>query len=237
MADKTVAWLTSSTPTVDDLTVSYDNADTSELKKTTWQSVRDLFKTYFDTIYATLSWATFTGDVNVPDEIYGSWWNGSTEVPTKNALYDKIETLWTGNIATDPIWDAKGDIAVGTGANTASRLPVGSNGQVLTADSGEATGTKWSTISGTWDVSSSSNITDNAIVRGDGWAKWVQSSGVTLSDANSLWNVNSIILDTSYTGTGEPASSFLMLTLVKLWAVPSLLRWGIYLGLAARRFD
>lgn len=51
MADKTVASLTSSTPTIDDLTISYDNADTSELKKTTWQLVRDLFKTYFDTIY------------------------------------------------------------------------------------------------------------------------------------------------------------------------------------------
>lgn len=51
MADKQVSWLTPSTPTVDDLTVSFDNADTSELKKTTWQAVRDLFKTYFDTIY------------------------------------------------------------------------------------------------------------------------------------------------------------------------------------------
>lgn len=51
MADKTVASLSSSTPTVDDLTISYDNADTSELKKTTWQAVRDLFKTYFDTVY------------------------------------------------------------------------------------------------------------------------------------------------------------------------------------------
>ena len=51
MADKQVSWLTSSTPTIDDLTISYDNADTSELKKTTWQLVRDLFKTYFDTVY------------------------------------------------------------------------------------------------------------------------------------------------------------------------------------------
>lgn len=35
----------------------------------------------------------FSGDVTVPDEVYGSGWNGSLEVPTKNAVYDKIETL------------------------------------------------------------------------------------------------------------------------------------------------
>lgn len=53
-----------------------------------------------------------------------------------------------GSVATDAIWDAKGDLAVGTGANTASRLAVGTNGYVLTADSAEATGVKWASISG-----------------------------------------------------------------------------------------
>jgi hypothetical protein len=32
-------------------------------------------------------------DIAVPDEVYGAGWNGSTEVPTKNAVYDKIESL------------------------------------------------------------------------------------------------------------------------------------------------
>lgn len=36
---------------------------------------------------------TFTGDITVQDEAYGVGWNGSTEVPTKNAIYDKIEAL------------------------------------------------------------------------------------------------------------------------------------------------
>jgi len=49
----------------------------------------------------------------------------------------------TGDVATDAIWDAKGDLAVGTGANTASKLTVGTNGYVLTADSAESTGLKW----------------------------------------------------------------------------------------------
>jgi len=52
----------------------------------------------------------------------------------------------SGSVATDTIFDAKGDLAVGTGADTASKLTVGSNGKVLMANSGEATGLKWSNI-------------------------------------------------------------------------------------------
>ena len=56
-----------------------------------------------------------------------------------------------GNVAADAIFDAKGDLAVGTGADTAARLAVGTNGQVLTADSAETTGLKWS-AAGAGDV-------------------------------------------------------------------------------------
>ena len=41
--------------------------------------------------------------------------------------------------------DAKGDLVAGTGADAFSRLAVGTNGQVLTADSAETTGLKWAT--------------------------------------------------------------------------------------------
>ena len=39
--------------------------------------------------------------------------------------------------------DAKGDLIVGTGADTFARLAVGTNTYILTADSAEATGLKW----------------------------------------------------------------------------------------------
>lgn len=39
--------------------------------------------------------------------------------------------------------DAKGDLIAGTGADAFSRLAVGANGTILTADSAEATGIKW----------------------------------------------------------------------------------------------
>ena len=44
--------------------------------------------------------------------------------------------------------DAKGDLVPGTGADTFSRLAVGANGTVLTADSAEATGLKWAAPAG-----------------------------------------------------------------------------------------
>lgn len=49
----------------------------------------------------------------------------------------------TNTVAT--AFDAKGDLIGGTGADTFSRLAVGTNGQVLTADSTAATGLAWAT--------------------------------------------------------------------------------------------
>lgn len=44
----------------------------------------------------TFAGATFSADITIPDEVYGSGWNGSLEAPTKNAVYDKIETIIAG---------------------------------------------------------------------------------------------------------------------------------------------
>lgn len=44
--------------------------------------------------------------------------------------------------------DAKGDLVVGTGADAFARLAVGTNNQVLTADSTTATGLKWAAAAG-----------------------------------------------------------------------------------------
>lgn len=46
-------------------------------------------------------------------------------------------------VAADTIWNAKGDLAGGTGSDTAARLGVGANDSILMADSGETTGLKW----------------------------------------------------------------------------------------------
>lgn len=41
----------------------------------------------------TISSPTITGSPVVPDEAYGPTWNASLGIPTKNAVYDKIESL------------------------------------------------------------------------------------------------------------------------------------------------
>jgi hypothetical protein len=52
----------------------------------------------------------------------------------------------TNSMATEI--DAKGDLIVGTGADTFARLAVGTNGHTLVADSSETTGLKWAAPAG-----------------------------------------------------------------------------------------
>jgi len=63
----------------------------------------------------------------------------------------EIITFTALSVVTDipqSIVDAKGDLVVGTAADTVGRLGVGTNGQYLQADSTAGTGLVWSTISG-----------------------------------------------------------------------------------------
>jgi hypothetical protein len=60
--------------------------------------------------------------------------------------------------------DAKGDLVPGTGADTFARLAVGANGTVLTADSAETTGLKWTTpASGGMTLLSTTSLTGSTV--------------------------------------------------------------------------
>ena len=52
-------------------------------------------------------------------------------------------TVNAHDVITKEIFDAKGDLIVGTGSNTGTRVALGTNGYVLTADSSETIGVKW----------------------------------------------------------------------------------------------
>lgn len=58
-------------------------------------------------------------------------------------LQDQIDTISSSAGIQATIVDAKGDLIVATGADTVTRKPVGTNNQVLAADSAETTGVKW----------------------------------------------------------------------------------------------
>lgn len=76
----------------------------------------------------------------------------------------------SGFVATDVIWDAKGDLAAATGADAAVRVPVGSNGTVLTADSSQTAGVTWAAPGTEWTTvtkTSDETITSSAALQND----------------------------------------------------------------------
>lgn len=112
----------------------------------------------------------------------------------------------SGDVATDAIWDAKGDLAVATAANTAARLPIGTNGQVLTADSAETTGVKWATVSGSGDVVGPASATDNAVARFDTTTgKLLQNSTLIVDDSGNISGAGTLNTHTIPGGTGQIA--------------------------------
>ena len=72
---------------------------------------------------------------------------GTTGQVLAKASATDLDYSW---VAIDPlvILDAKGDLITATAADTPARLGVGTNGQVLTADSTAGTGLKWATPAG-----------------------------------------------------------------------------------------
>ncbi len=86
--------------------------------------------------------------------------------------------------------DAKGDLIAGTGADAFSRLAVGTNGQILTADSTEATGIKWAT-----PATSSSGLTFISKT------SWSAAASVTVDNVFTSTYQNYLIVINDWVGS------------------------------------
>lgn len=84
--------------------------------------------------------------------------NMASDSDTQLATQQSIKAYADTKIAQSVV-DAKGDILVATADNTITRLPVGTNNQVLTADSAEASGVKWAALPG---ASAGTVVTDTS---------------------------------------------------------------------------
>lgn len=102
---------------------------------------------------------------------------GTTGQVLAKASNTDLDFSWVAqddsNAIQNAIVDAKGDLIAATAADTPARLAVGTNGQVLTADSTEATGLKWATA----------------------------TSALTLIHTETLSNAASVNIDSKFTST------------------------------------
>ena len=85
---------------------------------------------------------------------------------SSDLIYFRNGVIAVGDAILKTIVDAKGDLIAATGADAVARVALGSNGQVLTADSTQAAGVRWSTPT-TLDLTINAKTADYTFVAGD----------------------------------------------------------------------
>jgi hypothetical protein len=91
------------------------------------------------------------------------------------------------------IVDAKGDLITAVAADTPARLAVGSNNQVLTADSSTATGLKWATASSGLSAASQAEM------------ETASSTTVAVTPGRQQYHPSAAKFWIKFNGTGTPA--------------------------------
>ena len=155
---------------------------------------------------------TQSGAVQLTDSTAST---STTTAATPNSVKSAYD-LANGAVAKSTA-TTKGDLLAATAASTIARLGVGTNGQVLTADSAQSTGLSWTTISsgltqiatvthnnttGTWNVTSIAGTYKNLLIVGQG----LSGSGGSAQDIWLKLN-NDAGANYSYSGVKQSAAT------------------------------
>lgn len=150
----------------------------------------------------------------------GGYTKPATGIPSTDMDSSIQTSLGNANTALQPsIVTTKGDLLAATAVNTIGRQGIGTNGQVLTADSTQATGMKWATpvtvsnamiFQGIWNSSTAYAI--GSVVIRTGYGLYVCTSANTNQDplatqfitnslATNLWQANGTATNDGTTAT------------------------------------
>lgn len=124
--------------------------------------------------------------------------DGASAIRSLGTAIDSTVFTNAGNAVQKSTIDAKGDLLVGTADNTLSRLAVGTNNYVLTADSAETTGLKWAAAGG---------------------------GGKVLQVVSATYNTATTIASNTFTDTGLTASITPSAATSKVLIIVSQLTW------------
>ena len=133
---------------------------------------------------------------------------GTTGQVLSKASGTDLDFTWVAqddsNAIQNAIVDAKGDLIAATAADTPARLAVGTDGQVLTADSTASTGLKWSTASsGKVAQVVSTTKTDTFSTSSTSYTD-VTGLSVTITPTSST---SKILVIVDVTGNGTPGTN------------------------------
>lgn len=108
---------------------------------------------------------------------------GSTSLSLNDLMYAFYSNPPSGGGISDTVFDAKGDLLAASAADTPARLPVGTNGTVLTANSAASTGLAWAdhivlTLTNAADVGL---IVKGAAAQAANLQQWQNSAGTVLA--------------------------------------------------------